>query len=133
MSYGIQVDGDDLTYSAFSVHSRGTVSPITSGTPYSYDTALLVYKYIQANGSAYTGYGYYWPLGEGSLQQGSPYTYHPEFSEFRVIFTPVEVRDTSEEQLRPYAGFVNSALDRIIIYRGNTSQMVTHQYTVLAR
>ena len=27
MAYGIQVDGDNLTYSAFSVHSKGTVSP----------------------------------------------------------------------------------------------------------
>jgi len=132
MAFGIQVDGDNLTYSAFSVHSKGTVSPITSGTPWSASTAIEVYKYIQPNGVPYTGTGYYWPLGEGSLQQGSPLTYHPEFSEFRVVFTPIEVRDTSEEELRPYAN-ASASLNRIIIYRGNTSQMVTHQYMVLAR
>ena len=132
MAFGIQVDGDNLTYSAFSVHSKGTVSPITSGTPWSASTAIEVYKYIQPNGVPYTGTGYYWPLGEGSQQQGSPLTYHPEFSEFRVVFTPIEVRDTSEEELRPYAN-VSESLNRIIIYRGNSSQMVTHLYMVLAR
>tara|TARA_R100001460_G_scaffold26497_3_gene53640 strand:+ start:327 stop:725 length:399 start_codon:yes stop_codon:yes gene_type:complete len=132
MSYGIQVDGSNLTYSAFSVHSKGTVSPITSGTPFTLATAIVVYKYIQPGGVPYTGLGYYWPLGEGSLQQGSPFTYHPEFSEFRVIFTPTQVRDTSNEELRPYAN-TDDGLNRIIIYRGNSSQMVTHQYMVLAR
>ena len=132
MSYGIQVDGDNLTYSAFSVHSRGTVSPITSGTSWTYATALIVYKYIKADGNPYTDYGYYWPLGEGSLQQGSPLTHHPEFSEVRVVFTPIEVRDTAQEQRRPYAWNLYG-LNRFVIYRGNASEMVTHQYIVLAR
>ena len=132
MSYGIQVDGDNLTYSAFSVHSKGTVSPITSGTPFTLSTSIAVYKYIQPNGVPYTGYGYYWPLGEGSIQQGSPFTYHPEFSEFRVVFTPIEVRDTAQEQRRPYAWNLYG-LNRFVIYRGNASEMVTHQYIVLAR
>ena len=125
MAYGIQVDGDDLTYSAFSVQSKGTVSPVTSGTPWTSATAIEVYKYIQPNGVPYTGLGYYW-------DGGSTLTHHPEFSEFRVVFTPIEIRDTSEEQLRPYAN-VTASLNRIIIYRGNSSQMVTHQYMVLAR
>ena len=95
MSYGIQVDGQNLTYSALSVIAKGNVVPTNSGST----SASVLYK-----------------------------NNYPDVTEFKVVFIPIGIRDTSSEEVRPYSVITSTS---IIIY--SPVNMSTHQFLVLGR
>lgn len=95
MAYGIQVDGQNLTYSALSVVAKGNVTPTNSAS-----TSVSV------------------------LSKSS----YPDVTEFKVVFTPTGVRDTSNEEVRPYAVI---STNHITIY--SPVGMSPHQFLVLGR
>ena len=90
MSYGIQVDGQNLTYSALSVITKGSLNSATSF----------------------------------SLTKSD----YNDVTEFKVVFIPIGIRDTSSEEVRP-----TSSQNSTYITITQPSNGSPHQYLVLGR
>jgi hypothetical protein len=90
MSYGIQVDGQNLTYSALSVITKGSLTSATS------------FSLTKSN--------------------------YADVTEFKVVFVPIGIRDTSSEEVRPTSSQTSTAIT--ITQPSNGSN---HQYLVLGR
>ena len=90
MSYGIQVDGQNLTYSALSVIAKGSLVFATSFS--------------------------------------LPKNNYADVTEFKVVFIPIGIRDTSTEEVRPTSSQTSTAIT--ITQPINASP---HQYLVLGR
>jgi len=90
MSYGIQVDGQNLTYSALSVITKGSLTSATS------------FSLTKSN--------------------------YADVTEFKVVFVPIGIRDTSSEEVRPTSSQTSTAIT--ITQPSNGSP---HQYLVLGR
>ena len=90
MAYGIQVDGLNLTYSALSAVTKGSLTSATT---------------INLTKSTYN-----------------------DITEFTVVFIPIGIRDTSDEELRP-----TSSQTSTNITITQPSNGTNHQYLVLGR
>ena len=90
MAYGIQVDGLNITNSALSVVTKGSLSSATT---------------INLTKSTYN-----------------------DITEFKVVFIPTGIRDTSAEELRPTSSQSSTAITIT-----QPSNGTSHQYLVLGR
>ena len=90
MAYGIQVDGLNITNSALSVVTKGSLSSATT---------------INLTKSTYN-----------------------DITEFKIVFIPTGIRDTSAEELRP-----TSSQSSTTISITQPSNGTPHQYLVLGR